>query len=285
VTVALSGEGADELFAGYRIYQYMLWLERYRRTVPSSVRSALVEPIARTLPSVRLRKYLEMSRHPLAARYLGVGVSEPWQRASLYSAGMRAEAAGAPGPDVLGAYYHRSQGQDALSRMLYLDLKTWLVDDLLIKADKMTMANAVELRVPFLDHRVVEFAATVPSNVKLRRGSAKWILKKAMAARLPPEILRRRKVGFPTPLERMFRSAMAGYLRDRLLSPRAIARGYFDPAQVSRLVAEHVSGSSDHHRILWKLVVLEEWHRSFIDARPGLSNPAAPGQMLDGVAV
>ncbi len=267
VTVALSGEGADELFAGYDIYRYMLWLERYRRA-PSLLRSAIAEPIVSMVRHPKIRKYLAMARRPLTERYLGVGVSQPWQRTGLYAPGMRDALRPADNGDPLRAYYERSAGQDTLSRMLYLDLKTWLVDDLLIKADKMTMANGVELRVPFLDHRVVEFAATVPSNLKLRGGGVKWILKKAMASRLPNEILTRRKVGFPTPLERMFRRPLAGYLQELLLSPRAIGRGYFDPREVKRLADEHISGAADHHRVLWQLVVLEEWHRAFIDT-PG----------------
>jgi len=283
VTVALSGEGADELFAGYQIYRYMLWLEQYRRA-PSLLRSAVVEPLLAKIPHARLQKYLAMARLPLARRYLGVGVSQPWQRTALYSAGMR-DAVSRAGGDALRAYYDRSAGQDALTQMLYLDLKTWLVDDLLIKADKMTMANAVELRVPFLDHRVVEFAATVPPDLKLRRGNAKWILKKAMASRLPPAILRRPKVGFPTPLERMFRSPLAAYLYDLLLSPRCLARDYFDPQQVRRLVVEHITGAHDHHRVLWQLVVLEEWHRAFIDTRRGAAIAPAREATAVGITV
>ena len=149
--------------------------------------------------------------------------------------------------------------------MLHSDIKSWLVDDLLIKADKMTMASSVELRVPFLDHRVVEFAATVPTEMKIRHGSGKWILKQAMAGRLPPEILKRKKQGFPTPLASMFRGDLEGYLRDLLLAPRSVARGYFQPATVNRLIDEHVAGRRDNHQALWHLVVLEEWHRQFPD--------------------
>jgi asparagine synthase (glutamine-hydrolysing) len=151
--------------------------------------------------------------------------------------------------------------------MLYVDLKAWLVDDLLIKADKMTMANSVELRVPFLDFRVVEFAASIPSHMKMRRGDVKWILKKALASQLPREILRRPKVGFPTPLAAMFRRDLRGYVSDVLLSTTARQRGYFNPRVIERLIAEHASGARDHHKVLWQLIVLEEWHRAFIDER------------------
>ncbi len=282
VTVALSGEGADELFAGYQIYRYMLWLERYRR-LPSAVRSIAAAPMLATMVGARLRKYLTMAAYPLPERYLGVSVSEPWRRDEVYSPALRDEILRVQPESALARYYAASAGQDALSRMLYVDLKTWLVDDLLIKADKMTMANAVELRVPFLDHTIVEFAATIPPELKLHHGVAKWILKRAMASRLPQEILARPKVGFPTPLERMFRRPLAAYLHDVLLSSRAIARGYFDATRVRQMIVEHATGVQDHHRRLWQLVVLEEWHRAFVDrARSApahvipVSTPAAP---------
>jgi len=178
------------------------------------------------------------------------------------------------GEAALAVHYARSKGHDLLTRMLYSDLKSWLVDDLLIKADKMTMATAVELRVPFLDHRVVEFAATIPSSLKLRRGKGKWILKKAMAGRLPDEILRRPKLGFPTPLALMFKRDLSSYVRDTLLSRGAASRGYFDQRHITALVDEHLAGTRDHHRTLWQLLVLEEWHRTFVDTRRAHAVPA-----------
>lgn len=273
VTVALSGEGADELFAGYQIYGYMQWLERYRR-LPRPLRSAL-EPILGRLPHAKLRKYVKLAGLPLEQRYLGVSLHDRWQKATLYSADMRHQTL-PPGVEALAPYYARCKGRDVLSRMLYVDGKTWLVDDLLIKADKMTMANSVELRVPFLDYRVVEFAASIPSSLKRRGGDVKWILKKAMDGRLPVEILRREKVGFPTPLALMFRTNLSAYLNDLLLSDQFADRGYFNAAAVERLVREHVSGVADHHQALWQLVVLEEWHRCFIDDRRRGSADLAP---------
>ena len=262
VTVALSGEGADELFAGYDIYRYMRWLERYR-TLPQLVRSGLLNPLL-SLAGNKVRKYVRLSELPLEERYLGVSLHDPWQPTALYTEGFRAEIA-APGHAALAAYYGRSVGRDPLTRMLYCDLKTWLVDDLLVKADKMTMANSVELRVPFLDYRVVEFAARVPSRMKQRGRHVKWILKQAMASRLPQEILERPKVGFPTPLALMFRSDLSDYLSDVLLSGAARQRGYFDARAVERLIADHLQGRRDNHKALWQLVVLEEWHRTFVD--------------------
>jgi asparagine synthase (glutamine-hydrolysing) len=262
VTVALSGEGADELFGGYSIYRYMQWIESYRR-LPRALR-ATVAPLAARLPSPLLRKYARLADIPLAERYLGVSLHEPWHRHELYSQSFANEGF-ERGEAALAPYYARTTNLDPLTRMLYSDFKTWLVDDLLIKADKMTMANSVELRVPFLDHRVVEFAATVPSAMKMRGGEVKRLLKKAMASRLPAQILEREKVGFPTPLARMFQQDLSAYLRDTLLSTEARQRGYFDPAVVTRLLDEHLAGRADRHKTLWQLVVLEEWHRCFAD--------------------
>jgi len=281
VTVALSGEGADELFAGYRVYQYMQWLERYR-SLPRSLRDGVLSPVLRRLPHPRARRFAMLAEAPLDQRYLGVPLYDARRQDGLYSprfARSRPHQSSSP----LTQYWAASEGWDPLSRMLYVDQKAWLVDDLLVKADKMTMASSVELRVPFLDHRVVEFAATVPSSMKLRQGQVKWILKRAMDSRLPTEILGREKVGFPTPLASMFRGSLSEYLYDVLLSRRAVERGYFVSAAVERLVVDHTEGRADHHKTLWQLVVLEEWHRRFID-RGSAAIAASPG-VLDALPI
>jgi asparagine synthase (glutamine-hydrolysing) len=261
-TVALSGEGSDELFAGYETYRRMLRFETYRK-LPAVVRMGVFDPLASLTRHQKVMAYARQARLPLDRRYFGVPYNNPVYKDLLYTEDF-VSAAGT-GQSVLAPYYNRSTDWDALSRMLYIDLKTWLVDDLLIKADKMTMAHGLELRVPFLDHRVVEFAATIPSSMKIRKGESKWILKQAMRGRLPDEILTRRKQGFPTPLNRMFQRDLSGYVRDLLLSSRATSRGYFKRDAVERLIEEHMSKTTDHHIVLWKLIVLEEWHRQFVD--------------------
>ena len=148
--------------------------------------------------------------------------------------------------------------------MLYFDTKTWLVDDLLIKADRMSMATSIELRVPFLDHRLVEYAATVPSSYKIRGKDHKHILKQVVKDRLPKNVIQRKKMGFPTPLEMMFKGgALYDYAREILLSPIAVQRGYFDSTAVVKLLEDHKNGSAKNHRELWQLLVLELWHRQF----------------------
>ncbi len=276
VTVALSGEGSDELFGGYDIYRYMQWIEHFRM-IPESLRSKIVLPFFGKFGNQKINKYLRLSNVPLNQRYLGVSLHDVSYKDRLYSSRFC---------DLLSKsdftlnsnlnFFAKVSDKDALTQMLYSDMKAWLVDDLLIKADKMTMANSVELRVPFLDYRVVEYAATIPSKQKIHNGQVKWILKQALANHLPDAILRRKKVGFPTPLRLMFQRDLSEYLSDLLLSPRCLQRGYFRPAAVKNLLKEHAAGTNDHHQILWQLVILEEWHKQFIDISvrpPACQNP------------
>jgi asparagine synthase (glutamine-hydrolysing) len=159
----------------------------------------------------------------------------------------------------------RCDSRHPLDRMLYADLHTWLVDDLLIKGDRMSMASSVEARVPFLDHPLVEYAASLPPSFKARGGRTKILLKKLAERYLPRETIYRKKVGFTVPLTPWFQGALAGFVRDLLLSDRAIGRGYFRPEIVRRLVDDHLNARVDRGRALWTLISLEIWHRLFVD--------------------
>ena len=264
VTVALSGEGADELFAGYSVYRRMCWLERYRR-LPEALRSG-IKPLLGAIGTPKVRKYWRFADLPLERRYRGVFNSDSTVQDALYSDDLRAIAAKRPPDDLLAPLYLKTQKHDPLTRMLYADLKTWLVDDLLAKADRMTMANSVELRVPFLDYRVIEYAATIPSGMKLHHGQVKWILKRAMRDHLPERTLRRTKRGFPIPLALMLGRDLLTYVKDLLLSPTCLDRGYFKRNALEELIQETASGKAEYHTRLWQLIVLEEWHRRFIDS-------------------
>jgi asparagine synthase (glutamine-hydrolysing) len=263
VVVVLSGEGSDEVFGGYPIYKYMAALERYR-LLPSPLRRGVINPMLNRLGG-KWNKYTELSNQPLAKRYTGVSFYETPVKERLYRPEIRNLFNGSAMPGLVGRYYEKTEGLDPLLRMMYLDVKSWLPDDLLVKADKMTMATSVELRVPFLDHRVVEFGGRIPPRLRIKGWETKYILKKAMEPYLPKEILYRGKMGFPTPLARMFQGDLRGYVEEVLTSDRFLDRGYFQPEAVRRMVAEHAAGERDHHRVLWQLLVLEEWHRRFID--------------------
>ncbi|MDE2262985.1 MAG: asparagine synthase (glutamine-hydrolyzing) [Gammaproteobacteria bacterium] len=265
VVVCLSGEGSDEIFAGYDFYLYNLAIERLRRLAGEPFLRSLAALTRSSQRMEKLRKYLELAGQPLEERYRGISTSDRRKTQSLYAPEFLRAAAGAetPASAYIRRLFERSRGWDCLSRMLYFDTKTWLVDDLLIKADRMSMASSIELRVPFLDHRLVECAATIPSKYKVRGIQTKCVLREAVRGRLPARILRRRKRGFPTPLKVMFGGELFDYAHDLLLSDRARSRGYFAPERVRALLFDHRAGRASNEREIWRLVVLEEWHRHF----------------------
>jgi len=155
--------------------------------------------------------------------------------------------------------------------MLYVDTNTWLPDELLVKADKMTMANSVELRVPLLDHKVLEFAAGMPRNAKIRRLTMKYAAKKALQGRVPREIMARRKAGFPVPYRTWLRRELREYVNQVLLDPRTLSRGYFQPGTVEKVLKANLNGA-DFGKEVFSLVVLELWHRAFVD-RDSVNKP------------
>lgn len=265
VVVCLSGEGSDELFAGYDFYTYNLLIEKFRRWFGAKFFRGLTGLTSKVARFAKIRKYVELAGRPLEERYRGISSYEQTKKVGLYNDDfVRCAAEGsAPLHSFIEGLFTRSRQWDPLSRMLYFDTKTWLVDDLLIKADRMSMATSIELRVPFLDHRLVEYVASTPSRYKIHSADTKFILKRALEGRLPKTIMRRRKMGFPTPLEIMFRRELFDYAHEILLSQQAVSRGYFNLKAVERLLADHRSGKAANHREIWQLVVLEEWHRRF----------------------
>lgn len=264
VTVVLSGEGADEVYGGYSIYKYMEVIENYKK-LPNFIRTS-INAVLRML-GPKFSKYADLSDIPLEQAYAGVSFYETKQKKALYSNKFLNQADESNVFDCLKPYYQKVSDQDAQSKMQYLDVKSWLVDDLLIKADRMSMAASLELRVPFLDHRFLELAAKMPSKYRNKGYESKYILKKAMEPYLSKEILYRKKQGFPTPLAIMFQGELKDYVTNIIDSELAASRGYFNQEEIKRLLKEHTSGSRDHHKILWQLLVLELWHREYIDPK------------------
>lgn len=267
VTVLLSGEGADELLAGYSIYKYMQAIEMYRK-LPFVVRKNITGPFLAKLMNAgnKKRKYLQWLNLPLEQRYLGVSSElENKLKDSLYSDDFRNSSGNKKAFQYLSPYYERVQNKDTLAKMLYTDTKVWLPDDLLIKADKMSMATSVELRVPFLDHKLVEFATSMPSKLKLRNGTGKYLLKKSVSKLLPKEIIHRKKRGFPVPIKAWFKGDFNEKATEMLLDTRTAKRGYFNTKQIEPLLKLHKEGKEDFSKLLFSLIVLESWHRVFID--------------------
>ncbi|MFH1784735.1 MAG: asparagine synthase-related protein [bacterium] len=154
---------------------------------------------------------------------------------------------------------------DLLDRILYTDIRSYLPEDLLVKMDIATMANSLEVRSPFLDHEFMEFAVQIPSSLKLKGLNSKYILKKSMKGFLPKEILNRPKMGFGIPVAKWLRQDLRDYTKDILLNEKSVNRGYFDKKYVEQLIGEHISGHRDHGYRLWALLILELWHRVYID--------------------
>jgi len=270
VTVLLSGEGGDEAFAGYSNYRNIVWLERLKRLVApfQGLASHFVGTLSSTLHLARVAKYAPLiraqfpnyyfTRTTSPFRYSGNGLGTLYCREFLDA--VNRERATEPVWKLLA----NVKGESVLDQMLYIDTKTWLPDDLLIKADKMTMANSLELRVPLLDHRVLEFAAGLPSDFKLRGFTTKYLLKRTLAKRVPKQILNRKKAGFPVPYERWLREDCRDLMHDVLLDRRTLERGYFEKASIEELLATNREAGS-YPKEAFSLVTLELWHRTFLD--------------------
>ncbi len=261
VTVVLSGEGSDEIFGGYDLYRYMQAIEKARSLLGAGLSSVAASFIKTINVHPKLNKYATLLGMPLEQRYRGISTYDSNTKSGLYLDSFNSSVAAdnAKAEAFIEGLFEKTKNRDALSRMLYFDTKSWLVDDLLIKADRMSMAASLELRVPFLDYRLVEFAASMPSKYKVANGQGKFILKKMMEGLLPNEIIYRKKMGFPTPLCMMFKTTMREYSNDRLLAANAKIHQVFHSSVIENILSEHQKGRVDHHRMLWQLIVLEEW--------------------------
>ena len=270
VKVLLSGEGGDEAFAGYPNYPNMLRLDRIRSALgplarPTGAAAALVGAL---FGMARVQRYGTALGRPLADCYFS-RTSSPstfFNRSAqrFFTPEFLAASAPRSAPNTMAELLRPAADWPLLDQMLYADTKTWLPDDLLIKADKITMANSLELRVPLLDHVVLEFAASLPPEFKVKGKQTKRVLKAAFAKVLPEAVLARKKAGFPVPYENWLRRELKGKVEDVLCSPRAASRGYYRNGAVSRLLqADSLHGS--YAKEMFSLLALELWHREFID--------------------
>ncbi|MGD9562041.1 MAG: asparagine synthase (glutamine-hydrolyzing) [Pyrinomonadaceae bacterium] len=273
VTVALNGDGGDESFAGYERYAAMKLAERYQR-IPEFVRTALIEKAIGMLPSSELKRsrVRDLKRFVKAAelektdRYLRwVSAFDRTSKAGIYTPEFAGEVASLNASQVLDEWFARANGAGILDASMLADQMTYLPNDLLVKVDIATMANSLEARSPFLDHSVIEFAASLPDSLKMRGFQTKSLLKKVAARHVPADVVYRRKMGFGVPIGKWFRGEMKGFLKEVLLSERSLERGIIKSEVMKRYVGEHASAERDHSFQLWTFLMLELWFRRFID--------------------
>jgi asparagine synthase (glutamine-hydrolysing) len=276
VTVALSGDGGDESFAGYRRYRFQLAEDRLRALLPLGLRRPLFSRLGAWYP--KLDRAPRMLRGKSTLQSLARDAVEGYghtmsilredHRTALYSDAFRRELGGYRAVELFRRHARATQGWHPLSVVQYLDLKTYLVGDINTKVDRASMANSLEVREPLMDHPLVEWLAKVPPSLKLHRGEGKYLLKKAMEPKLPHEVLYRPKMGFAVPLAGWFRGPLRQRVRDALLGPRLSETGWFDRRVLERMVDAHQSGARDHSAPLWTLMMLEAFLRHSAGTEP-----------------
>ncbi|GAA4888543.1 asparagine synthase (glutamine-hydrolyzing) [Actinomycetospora straminea] len=272
VKVVLSGEGADELFGGYTIYREPLSLAPFEK-LPGAVRK-LAGALSTRLPDgVRGKDLLRRGALPLEERYYG---NARIFRNDQLAAVLRGHDPELSYTDVTAPIYADSGSWDPVARMQHVDLFTWLRGDILVKADKMTMANSLELRVPFLDREVFEVASHLPTEQKVAHGTTKYALRRAIDGIVPPHVLHRRKLGFPVPIRYWLAHDMLDWARQIVRESQTDA--ILDKAAVLRLIDEHRVGPVDHSRRIWTLLVFMLWHGIFVEERirPEIPEPDYP---------
>jgi asparagine synthase (glutamine-hydrolysing) len=273
VTVALNGDGGDESFAGYERYAAMRLAERYRR-IPAVLRETVVRQAIALIPSsetkrgrVRdVKRFIQAASLPKVERYLRwVSVFDAKAKQDLYSQDFRQQTQNVSSANMLDTWFARANGSGIVDAALLTDIMTYLPNDLLVKVDIATMAVSLEARSPFLDHHVMEFAASLPEKFKLHGLTTKYLLKRILKKLLPAENLDRRKMGFGVPIGHWFRGKLRPFLGETLLAEATLKRGLFKPEAVKRQVELHTRGERDYSHQLWTLLMLELWFRRFID--------------------
>jgi asparagine synthase (glutamine-hydrolysing) len=289
VTVALSGDGGDESLAGYRRHLASRLAERA---------AALTRPVRRPLAAL-LDALPGSGRRMAYARRVLAGLGEPAARRharwashldpalkrELTTEEFRRATGERDSLEHLAEAFRRAEGADLLDATLAIDVETYLPDDLLVKVDIATMAHGLEGRSPFLDHELMEFCASLPAGLKLRGRTTKYLLKRAVRALLPGPVIDRPKQGFGVPIDRWLRGELRAMAHDVLLDARTLQRGYFREPVVRRLLDEHARGVRGWHAELWSLLVLELWHRMFVDRRPEAGPPHVPAALRGAATV
>ncbi len=273
VTVALSGDGGDETFGGYRRYRFHLLEEKMRATFPLGMRRPVFGTLGRAYPKAdwaprvfRAKSTFEaLGRDSVEAYFHTMSLIRSPLRQQLYSNAFKRELAGYNAIEVMRRHAERAPTDDALAQIQYIDLKTYLVGDINTKVDRAAMAHSLEVREPLMDHPLVEWMATLPSSIKIRNGEQKYLLKKAMEPYLPNEIMYRPKMGFSIPLAQWFRGPLAARVQSALLGPRLADTGWFDRDALKRIVLQHQSGARDHSTPIWTILMYDAFLKNVVE--------------------
>jgi asparagine synthase (glutamine-hydrolysing) len=273
VTVALSGDGGDETFGGYRRYRMHLMEERMRAALPAAVRRPLFGLLGRIYPKAdwaprvfRAKTTFEgMARTAVEAYFHSMSIFRGPMRQQLFSASLRRDLAGYDAKRVFESHAARARNDDPLALIQYLDLKTYLVGDINTKVDRASMAHSLEVREPLMDHELVQWVASLPGRLKVHGQEGKYLFKKAMEPMLPADVLYRPKMGFSVPLERWFRGPLRQRVREAVLGDRLAATEWFDRRYLEHLVDAHQSGVRDYSTPLWTLLMFEAFLRNVVD--------------------
>ncbi len=273
VKVVLTGDAGDENFAGYHRYLRSKWVALFSK-IPERMRRDILPPFLRMVAGVhwkekkfnRLANYIESISPNQARNYAEqVKIFNAREKWDLYSPEFIQATRGTDSVEYLLSKYEEAETDNLIEQLLYLDINTYLPEDLLVKMDIATMANSLEARVPFLDHQFMEFVAGIPPQLKLKGSKTKFILKTAFKDFLPNAIFKRRKMGFGVPVSRWFRNELKDYVYEILLDPRTLNRRYFRREGIERLLNDHMAARYDHSSKIWALLFLEIWFRVFID--------------------
>jgi asparagine synthase (glutamine-hydrolysing) len=267
VTVALSGDGGDENFAGYRRYDLAMREDRLRSQVPAPLRQAVFGPLGHWYPQLgwaprvfRAKStFQSMARGPLEGYFHSVSCCPPALKTQLLSGDVLKQLAGYDSIEVLRWHYDRAGTNDPLSRIQYVDIKTYLADDILTKVDRASMANSLEVRCPLLDHKLMEWIAQIPSSLKLRNGQGKYIFKKSLATVLPASVLNRPKRGFAVPVAEWFRGELKQFTSDALFDRRD---EILNSAFLSRCWTQHQRGQRDWSALFWCVLMFKIWQEA-----------------------
>jgi asparagine synthase (glutamine-hydrolysing) len=273
VKVALNGDGGDESFAGYERYLADK-LAGYYRLVPRLIREKMIRKVVDALPYStnrrnffrRLKRFVRGISEIPERRYVRwICFFDNEMKDDLYTSSFKEQVRNIDSVNLTVKWYEKADGKTFTDKTLFVDVMSYLPEDLLVKVDIASMANSLEARSPFLDHELMEFAASLPSNLKLRGLETKYLLKHNISKYLPQEILQRKKMGFGVPLDVWFRKELKEMAYDVLLDKKCTERGYFEREAIQRMLDEHVSEKYDHSYRIWALLFLELWHKMFID--------------------